>query len=86
MPTRVKFSEPALKASAEPLAPLDPERLYSRDRARPYLGGIHNATMMRLEQAGLLVPIKLNPDAPTGKIHYRGSDLIELRKTSSPKP
>ena len=74
-PLRVKAAPP------QAIAPIDPERLYSRAGARPYLGGIHNATMIRLERAGRLIPIKLNPHAATAKVHYRGSDLIKLRKS-----
>ena len=65
------------------LPPLDPERLYSRDAARPYLGGISNATFIRLQKTGRLQPVLLTP-SPTGKKLYRGSNLIALRQAEIP--
>jgi hypothetical protein len=54
------------------------EYLYPREQARQILGGISIATLVRLEKAGVLKPIRLNKHSPTAQVFYTGFNLREL--------
>jgi hypothetical protein len=54
--------------------------LYSRAQAAKLLGRISVASVIRLEQDGLLTPIKLNPNRPTSSTFYRASQVRRLAK------
>jgi len=51
--------------------------LYPREQARQILGGVSIATLLRLEKAGLLKPIRLNKRSPTAQVFYKGANLRE---------
>ena len=53
------------------------DHLYSRENARRILGGISVASLIRLERANVLKPIRLNKHSPTGQVYYTGSNLRE---------
>jgi hypothetical protein len=61
------------------LEPIDPRALYSRRDASPYLGGISVATMIRMERAGTLKPVKPSR-LRLGTTYYEGSNLIAVRR------
>lgn len=54
------------------------EYLYTREQARQVLGGISVATLIRLEKAGDLKPIRLNKRSPTSQVFYTGHNLREM--------
>lgn len=57
------------------------QKILSRKQARSRLGGCSTMTLVRLEQAGKLTPIKLT-DKPTSKTYYESAEidgLIEAR-------
>jgi hypothetical protein len=51
------------------------EYLYSREQARPFLGGASIATLKRLEHAGVLQPIRRNKTSPTAQVFYTGANI-----------
>jgi hypothetical protein len=62
-------------------APADdlPERfLYSRKQAAKLLGGISLATLKRLEDEGILKPVRLNKRSPSGQVFYTHNNLMEV--------
>jgi len=56
-----------------------PRLLYDRQQAGEMLGGVSTQTLIRLEQAGVLRPIKLAA-SPNGKTHYQHDNLIETAR------
>ena len=59
---------------------LEPALLYSRAEALPYIGRPSLMTVVRLEKAGRLTPIRLDPRVKGGKVYYRGHELIAMIK------
>lgn len=59
--------------------PLSGRLLYTRDQARYKLGGISIATIIRLEQKGLLHPVKPG-GSRMGKTFYSDEELTALAK------
>ncbi len=57
---------------------LEPTLLYSRADALPYIGQPSLMTVVRLEKAGRLTPIRLDPRVKGGKVYYRGHELIAM--------
>jgi hypothetical protein len=53
-----------------------PRLLYDREQAAELLGGVSTQTLIRLEQAGVLTPIKLAA-SPNGKTYYGHDNLVE---------
>jgi hypothetical protein len=51
------------------------ERLYPREDASFWLGGCSIATLKRLEQAGVLKPIRRNKASPTAQVFYTGANI-----------
>lgn len=49
------------------IAPL----LVSRRNAAIMLGDVSLATLRRMEKDGILIPIRLRPNAPTGEVYYK---------------
>jgi hypothetical protein len=56
------------------------DHLYPREQARQILGGISIATLVRLEKAGALKPIRLNKRSPTAQVFYTGVNLREVTR------
>ena len=56
-----------------------PRLLYSRRQARPLLGGISTATMLRLEKMGVLIAIKPG-GLPTGMTFYSRENLLAVAR------
>jgi hypothetical protein len=58
-----------------------PERLlYTRRQAAEQLGGVSLATLKRLEEEGVLKPIRLNKRSATGQVFYRHSNLMAIAR------
>ena len=55
----------------------DDQLLYSRNQVCRMLGGVHPATVVRLEEAGKLQPVKLNP-GKLGRVYYRRADVLAI--------
>jgi hypothetical protein len=55
----------------------DDQLLYSRNQVCRMLGGVHPATVVRLEEAGKLHPVKLNP-GKLGRVYYRRAEVVAL--------
>ena len=55
------------------------DHLYSREEARPFLGGASVPTQRRMEQEGILKPIRLNKRSPTGQVYYSGRNPREVQ-------
>ena len=53
--------------------------LYSRRQAKPLLGDISVATMLRLEALGVLIPIKPN-GTPTSMTFYSHENLLAVAR------
>jgi hypothetical protein len=51
------------------------EKLYSREAASFWLGGCSTATLKRLEEAGVLKPIRRNKRSPTAQVFYTGANI-----------
>jgi hypothetical protein len=80
-PERAKSSKSA-KLSKAP-KPIDPDQLlFSRSQVCRLLGGVHVATVIRLEQSGKLPPVKLTP-ADQGRTYYRRADVMALAEGSA---
>jgi len=56
--------------------------LVARKDAALMLGAISVATLIRLEQRGVLHPVRLNRQARTGQVFYRHDDLVRLAHAS----
>jgi hypothetical protein len=56
----------------------DGQLLYSREQVCHLLGGVHRATVVRMEESGRLRPVRLNPGKPTAKVFYRRDDVLAL--------
>ncbi|HWZ38597.1 MAG TPA: hypothetical protein VNY08_09885 [Bradyrhizobium sp.] len=56
------------------------DHLYPREQARQILGGISIATLVRLEKAGALKPVRLNKRSPTAQVFYTGVNLREITR------
>jgi|GEM_PF-6933176 len=48
--------------------------LFTRKQAAELLGGINHSTLRRLESAGLLKPVRLNP-GPGAMVFYRADNV-----------
>jgi hypothetical protein len=58
-----------------------PERLlYSRKQAAEKLGNVSLATLKRLEDEGILRPVRLNKRRPTSQVFYSHSNLMAVAK------
>jgi hypothetical protein len=57
----------------------EPPFLCTRRQAA-HLLGVSIATLIRMEAAGTLRPIKLNREAPAAMVHYRRDDLLLLAR------
>jgi hypothetical protein len=55
----------------------DDQLLFTREQVMRMLGGISYPTVIRLEAAGKLPPVKLNP-GKTCKTFYRRADVMAL--------
>jgi hypothetical protein len=51
------------------------EKLYAREDASFWLGGCSIATLKRLEQVGVLKPIRRNKTSPTAQVFYTGANI-----------
>lgn len=51
------------------------EQLYPRSVAGQFLGGASIATLRRMEQLGILRPIRRNKHSPTAQVFYTGKNL-----------
>jgi hypothetical protein len=51
--------------------------LYSREQAAKLLGGVSVSTIIRLERAGKLQPIRLS-GSPTAQVFFRAKDVLTL--------
>ena len=69
----LKFSNLPDKSPMLACAPL----LINRVKARAMLGGVSTATMLRMEQAGRLKPIRLSGH-PSSAVFYRIQDIEQL--------
>ncbi len=54
--------------------------LVSRKDAAHLLGGVCTRTLIRLEQAGRLTPLRLDPK-PKSTVFYKMSELVALTKS-----
>jgi hypothetical protein len=78
---RAKSSKPA--KPSKPPKPIDLDQLlFSRSQVCRLLGGVHVATVIRLEQSGKLPPVKLTP-ADQGRTYYRRADVMALAEGSA---
>jgi hypothetical protein len=68
----VTSSKERVRASA------DERLLYSRKQAAELLGNISLATLKRLEDEGILEPVRLNKRSATGQVFYRHSNLMAV--------
>ena len=50
--------------------------LVSRKDAGYLLGGVDVSTIRRMEKAGLLTPVRLNPRSATGSVYFRYDDIV----------
>jgi hypothetical protein len=50
----------------------------SRKDAAQLLGGVSVMSLIRLEQKGVLRPVRLNRDAKAGQVFYAYRDLVAL--------
>jgi hypothetical protein len=56
-----------------------PDRLlYTRRQAAELLGDVSLATLKRLEDEGVLRPVRLNKRSATGQVFYRHSNLMAV--------
>jgi hypothetical protein len=56
------------------------DHLYPREEARPFLGGVSVPTLRRMEQEGILRPIRLTKRSPTAQVYYSGKNLREAQR------
>jgi hypothetical protein len=78
---RARSSKPAKQS--KPPKPIDLDQLlFSRSQVCRMLGGVHKATVIRLEQAGKLPPVKLTKD-DQGRTYYRRADVLALAEGSA---
>ena len=67
-----------LHRGPRPLKAIDPDALlFSRKQVCRMLGGVHPATVVRLEKAGKLRPKKLTAD-PSSVVYYPRADVMAL--------
>jgi hypothetical protein len=52
--------------------------LHNREEASRLLGGVSTAKLIRLEKAGRLRPIKLDPEKPAGMTYYTHENLLAV--------
>jgi hypothetical protein len=78
---RAEIAKPSTATKQSRPLELD-QLLYSRAQVCHLLGGIHVATVIRLEQSGKLPPVKLTP-ADQGKTYYRRADVMALVQGSA---
>ena len=62
----------------EGLVQRDSERLLVSRRRAAELLGCSIATVIRLEKSGILLRVRLNKNAPSGKAYYRLGDIMGL--------
>jgi hypothetical protein len=62
-----------------PLTTIVDDHLYPRDEASSFLGGVSIPTLRRMEQQGILKPIRLNKRSPTAQVYYKGKNLREVQ-------
>jgi len=74
MPVRHRRLIPRRPSEPRPERELPRPLLYSRRHACALLGGISTATLIRLENDGVIEPIKLGR-SPTGQTFYRAADV-----------
>jgi hypothetical protein len=81
MPSRIRaiFDEPPKKAKRRTRT-IDPSQqlLFSRAQVCTMLGGVHPATVARLEAGGKLRAIRLAPEKENCRVYYRREDVLAL--------
>jgi hypothetical protein len=80
MPPRIRaiFNEPPKKIKKRART-IDPNQLlYSRAQVSTMLGGVHPATVARLEEAGKLRAVRLAPEKENCRVYYRREDVLAL--------
>ena len=77
-PTRPsKTSDPTTVRQRADITIPDDQLLFTREQVMRMLGGISYPTVIRLELAGKLSPVKLKP-GKLGKTFYRRADVMAL--------
>ena len=78
--SRVRADQPKpSKPQARQPKPIDPNQLlYSRAQVCTMLGGVHPATVARLEDAGKLRAVRLSPEKENCRVYYRREDVLAL--------
>lgn len=56
----------------------DDQLLYSRAQVQRMLGGISYISVIRLEKAGRLKPVRLHPNKTKAQVYYRHADVFAL--------
>jgi hypothetical protein len=76
---RIRYIEPTRKISRRP-RPIDPSHqlLFSRAQVCAMLGGVHPATVARLEEAKKLRAVRLSPEKENCRVYYRREDVLAL--------
>ena len=72
-----RVPRPSPSRQRPPRIPPTPLLVARRDAAA-MLGGVSIATLIRMEAAGTLQPVRLNRQARTGQVFYRHDDLVRL--------
>jgi hypothetical protein len=73
-----KKPEPPKSRARKPKT-IDPNQLlYSRAQVSTMLGGVHPATVARLEEAGKLRAVRLAPEKENCRVYYRREDVLAL--------
>jgi hypothetical protein len=83
-PARVSPGELSIRQDQRSAAISEQQLLYSREQVRRILGGVCTATVVRLEQAGRLRPVRLNPEKPTAQVFYRRDDVVAVAQGNPP--
>jgi hypothetical protein len=79
----VKSSPLPKKRDREDRTIHDEQLLYTREQVMRMLGGISYPTVCRLETAGRLRPIKLNPSGKLARVYYRRADVMALAEATA---